>query len=71
VVELLLNQKQVAIGLLDAKAKEPMAGAKELYATAEACGEANIKAQEDLNKQSITIAHQEQVVAARRGHRHA
>jgi hypothetical protein len=36
-----------------------MAGAKELYTTAEARGEANIKAQEDISKQAIAIAHRE------------
>jgi hypothetical protein len=39
-----------------------MAGAKELYATAEARGETNIKVQEDINKQAVSIAHQEQAV---------
>jgi hypothetical protein len=42
-----------------------VAGAKELYAAAEACGEANIKAQEDLSKQAIAIAHQELVMEER------
>jgi hypothetical protein len=36
-----------------------------LFAVAEAHGEANIKAKEDLNKQAIAAAHQEQVVAER------
>jgi hypothetical protein len=58
-VELVLNQERLAIGLLDAKAQELMSGAKELYAVAEACGEANIRAQEDLNKQAIATAHRE------------
>jgi hypothetical protein len=39
-----------------------MAGAKELYATAEARGETNIKVQEDINKQAVSIAHREQAV---------
>jgi mannose/fructose/N-acetylgalactosamine-specific phosphotransferase system component IIB len=44
-----------------------MAGATELYTTAEAHGEANIMAQEDLSKQAIAIAiaQREQVVAER------
>jgi hypothetical protein len=58
-VELILNQERLAIGLLDAKAQELMSGAKELYVVAEACGEANIRAQEDLNKQAIATAHRE------------
>jgi hypothetical protein len=39
-----------------------MVGAKELYATAEAHSEANIKAREVLNKQAIVIAHLKQAV---------
>jgi hypothetical protein len=42
-----------------------MAGAKELYAVTEACGEANIKAWEDLSKQAIALAHREPVVEER------
>jgi hypothetical protein len=62
-VEPLLNQKQVAIGLLDAKAQELIVGAKLLYAAVMAHGKASIKAQEDLNKQATSIAHRVQVVA--------
>jgi hypothetical protein len=40
-----------------------MTGAKELYVATEARGEANIKAQEDISKQAIAIAHREQAVA--------
>jgi hypothetical protein len=47
--EALLAEEEITIGLLDAKAQEMMDGAKELYATAEACADANIKVQEDLN----------------------
>jgi hypothetical protein len=36
-----------------------MEKAKELYAAAEAHDEANIKAEEDLNKEAIAIAHRE------------
>jgi hypothetical protein len=43
-----------------------MAGAKELYATTDARGRANIKAYEDLNKQGIAIAYREQAVAERK-----
>jgi hypothetical protein len=64
-VELLLNQERVAIGLFDAKAQELMVGAKELYAMVEARGEDNIRAQEDLNKQAIAIAHWEHAVVER------
>jgi hypothetical protein len=42
-----------------------MEKAKELFAMAEARGEANIKAREDLNKKAIAIAYREQVVAER------
>jgi hypothetical protein len=42
-----------------------MAGDKELYVAAEACGETNIKAKEDLSKQAIATAHREQAVAER------
>jgi hypothetical protein len=39
-----LDQQRAAIDLLDANAKKLMAGDKELYVAAEACGETNIKA---------------------------
>jgi hypothetical protein len=55
-VELLLNQKDVAIVLLDVKAQELMMGAKEKYTAVEARGEASIKV---INKQAIAIAHRE------------
>jgi hypothetical protein len=58
-VELLLNQERVAIGLLDAKAQETMAGAKELYAMAEAHANTTIKEQEDLNAHTITVGQRE------------
>jgi hypothetical protein len=58
-MEAVLKQEEVTIGLLDAQDQELMEKAKELSAVAEACGEANIKAKEDLNKQAIAIAHQE------------
>jgi hypothetical protein len=54
-MELLLNQERVAIGLLDAKAQKLMVGAKELYATTEACADTTIKQQEDLNARTIVV----------------
>jgi hypothetical protein len=62
-VEHLLTQQRATIDVLNTKAEKLMAGAKGLYAATEARGEANIKAQEDLSKQAVAIAHQEEVVA--------
>jgi hypothetical protein len=64
-MEAMVKQEEVTIGVLDAQAQELMEKAKELFVAAEARGEANIKAREDLNKQAIAIAHQEQAVAER------
>jgi hypothetical protein len=61
-VEHLLAQQRAAIVLLNTNADKLMAGAKELYTTAEAHGETNIKMREDINKQAIVIAHREQAV---------
>jgi hypothetical protein len=57
--------KEVAIGLLDAQAQELMEKSKELYATAEARADANIKMQEDLNGQAIGLAQRERMVVGR------
>jgi hypothetical protein len=64
-VEHLLAQQRAAIDLLNTNVEKLMAGAKELYVVAESRGEANIKAQEDISKQAIAIAHQEHAVAER------
>jgi FtsZ-binding cell division protein ZapB len=56
-MEVVLQQDHIAISLLDAEVQELIEKANELYAAAEAHGEANIMAQEDLNRQVITIAH--------------
>jgi FtsZ-binding cell division protein ZapB len=64
-MEVVFQQDHIAIGLLDAEVQELIEKANELYAVAEAHGEANIMAQEDLNRQVITIAHQEQTVVER------
>jgi hypothetical protein len=64
-VEHLLAQQRAAIDLLNANTEKLMAGTKELYAAAEAHGEANIKVQEDISKQAIDIAHREQAMAER------
>jgi chromosome segregation ATPase len=45
----LLEEKENAIGELDAKTQKLMDDTKELYATVEAHTDANIKVQEDLN----------------------
>jgi hypothetical protein len=62
-MEVMLKQEEVTISLLDAQAQELMEKAKELYIAAEACSDANIKAQEDLNGQAIAIAQRERMVA--------
>jgi hypothetical protein len=56
-MELLLNQEQIAIGLLDAKAQKLM--------EAEARADTTIKQQEDLNGHTIAIGQQERMVAER------
>jgi hypothetical protein len=59
-MELLLNQEQV--GLLGAKAQKLLEDAKELYAKAEACADATIKQQEDLNGSTIDVGQRELMV---------
>jgi hypothetical protein len=61
-MELLLNQEQVIIGLLGAKAQKLLEDAKELYAKAEACADATIKQQEDLNGNTIAVSQRELMV---------
>jgi hypothetical protein len=63
-METLLNQEEVTISLLDVEAQELMEKAKELYATAEARTDANLKMQEDLNGQVIGLAQREWMVVA-------
>jgi hypothetical protein len=60
-MELLLNQEQVAIDLLDAKAKKLMDSAKELYADAEAHAEAIIKQEEEMVDVSLERRHNERM----------
>jgi hypothetical protein len=60
-MELLLNQEQVAIDLLDAKAKKLMDSAKELYADAEAHAEAIIKQEEEMVDVSLERRHNERL----------
>jgi hypothetical protein len=64
-MEVVLKQEEVTIGLLRAKAQELMEKAKELYTAAEACADANIKTQEDLNGQAIGLTQWERMVAVR------
>jgi hypothetical protein len=63
-METMLNQEEVTISLLDVEAQELMEKAKELYATAEARTDANLKTQEDLNGQVIGLAQREWMVVA-------
>jgi hypothetical protein len=60
-MELLLNQEQVAIDLLDAKAKKLMDSAKELYADAEAHAEAIIKQEEEMVDVSLERRYNERL----------
>jgi hypothetical protein len=64
-IEGMLKQKEVSISLLNAQAEELLEKAKELYTTGEAHANANIKMQEDLNRQAIAIAQWEQLVVER------
>jgi hypothetical protein len=62
-MEVMLNQEEVAIGLLDAQGQTLMEKAKDLYANVEAHADATIKQQEDLNGHTITVSHREWMVA--------
>jgi hypothetical protein len=65
VMEDLLTEEQVAIGVLDQKAQKLLKDAKELHAVAEAYVNANIKLQEDLNWRVNAISQREQKMAER------
>jgi hypothetical protein len=65
-MEDLLNQEQVAIGVLDAKAHELLEDAKELHVEAKACANTNIKLQEDLNQCTTVVSQWEQLVTERK-----
>jgi hypothetical protein len=61
----LLEREEIAIGLLNHEVEELMEDAKKLHALAEAPADANIKAQEDLNKHAISIAYREHTTVER------
>jgi hypothetical protein len=62
-MEVMLNQEEVAIGLLDAQGQTLMEKAKDLYVNVEAHADATIKQQEDLNGHTITVGQREWMVA--------
>jgi hypothetical protein len=62
VMEVLYNRRQAVADKLDAQTQKLLHEAKELYAATEACANATIKQQEDLNAQAMTTAQWEQAV---------
>jgi hypothetical protein len=63
VMEVLYNKRQAVADKLDAQTQKLLHDTKELYAVAQACANATIKQQEDLNAQAAATAQCEQVVA--------